>query len=156
MMLTAEGQYGKTVHVVFESRETKEDAELELEFRRIAGNNSHWGYRRHDFSRFDFQPAFITKAANASGLQLADLTARPITLSQLRPGQPNRVFEIIRPRLGGLKCFPYALVSSGKTKRPPEAPGPLCRPGNAQSFDDAYIATEPLNRKLIRAREFCP
>ena len=106
MMLTAEGQHGKTVHVVFESRGAKEDAELELEFRRIAGNDSHWGYRRHDFSRFDFQPVFIPKAANASGLQLADLTARPIALSQLRPGQPNRAFDIIRPKLGGLKCFP--------------------------------------------------
>lgn len=106
MMLTAEKQHGKTVHVVFESRGAREDAELELEFRRIAGNDSHWGYRRHDFSRFDFQPVFIPKAANASGLQLADLTARPIALSQLRPGQPNRAFEIIRPKLGGLKCFP--------------------------------------------------
>ena len=99
-------QHGKTVHVVFESRGAKEDAELELEFRRIASNQSHWGYRRHDFSRFDFQPVFIPKAANASGLQLADLTARPIALSRLRPGQPNRAFEIIEPKLGGLKCFP--------------------------------------------------
>lgn len=106
MKLTAEKQHGKTVHVVFESRGAREDAELELEFRRIAGNDSHWGYRRHDFSRFDFQPVFIPKAANASGLQLADLTARPIALSQLRPDQPNRAFEIIRPKLGGLKCFP--------------------------------------------------
>lgn len=105
-MLTAEKQHGKTVHVVFESRGAREDAELELEFRRIAGHDSHWGYRRHDFSRFDFQPVFIPKAANASGLQLADLTARPIALSQLRPGQPNRAFDIIRPKLGGLKCFP--------------------------------------------------
>ena len=106
MMLTDEKQHGKTVHIVFESRGAREDAELELEFRRIAGNDSHWGYRRHDFSRFDFQPVFIPKAANASGLQLADLTARPIALSQLRPGQPNRAFEIIRPKLGGLRCFP--------------------------------------------------
>lgn len=106
ILMTAEKQHGKTVHVVFESRGPKEDKELELEFRRIAGNDSHWGYRRHDFSRFDFQPVFIPKAANASGLQLADLTARPIALSRLRPGQPNRAFEIIQPKLGGLKCFP--------------------------------------------------
>lgn len=106
LMLTAERQHGRTVHVVFESRGAREDAELELEFRRIAGNDSHWGYRRHDFSRFDFQPVFIPKAANASGLQLADLTARPIALSRLRPGQPNRAFEIIKPKLKGLKCFP--------------------------------------------------
>jgi hypothetical protein len=106
IMMTAEKQHGKTVHVVFESRGPKEDKELELEFRRIVGNDSQWGYRRHDFSRFDFQPVFIPKAANASGLQLADLTARPIALSRLRPDQPNRAFEIIEPKLGGLKCFP--------------------------------------------------
>jgi hypothetical protein len=105
-MLTAARQHGKTVHVVFEGRGKKEDTELELEFRRIASNDSHWGYRRHDFSRFDFQPVFMPKAANSSGLQLADLTARPIGLSQLRPDQPNRAFEIIRPKLRGLKCFP--------------------------------------------------
>ncbi len=106
ILMTAQKQHGKTVHVVFESRGSKEDKELELEFRRIAGNDSHWGYRRHDFSRFDFQPVFIPKAANASGLQLADLTARPIALSRLRPDQANRAFEIIQPKLGGLKCLP--------------------------------------------------
>jgi hypothetical protein len=39
-MLTAQGQHGKTVHVIFESRGPKEDGELELEFRRIASNSS--------------------------------------------------------------------------------------------------------------------
>lgn len=105
-MLTAEGQQGKTVHVVFESRGAKEDKELELEFRRIVANDSHWGWKRHDFSLFDFQPVFIPKAANASGLQLADLTARPIALQILRPDQPNRAYEIIEPKIGALKCFP--------------------------------------------------
>ncbi len=105
-MLLRDGQEGRTVHVVFESRGKKEDAELELEFRRIAGNDGHWGYRRVDFSRLDFQPVFVPKASNAAGLQLADLTARPIALSHLRPGQPNRAYEIIQPKLGGKKCFP--------------------------------------------------
>ncbi|MCB1357241.1 MAG: DUF3800 domain-containing protein [Maritimibacter sp.] len=105
-MMLREGQEGRTVHVVFESRGAKEDRELELEFRRIAGNDGHWGYKRHDFSRFDFQPVFMSKAANSTGLQLADLTARPIALSHLKPGQPNRAFDIIEPKLGGLKCFP--------------------------------------------------
>lgn len=106
LMLRGEGEQGKTVHVVFESRGAREDAELELEFRRIAGNDSHWGYRRHNFSEFDFQPVFVPKAANSPGLQLADLTARPIALSRLRPDQPNRAFDIIRPKLKGLKAFP--------------------------------------------------
>ena len=105
-MLLREGQEGKTVHVVFESRGKKEDAELELEFRRIAGNDGQWGYRRVDFARFDFQPVFMPKATNAAGLQLADLTARPIALSVLRPGQNNRAFDVLRPKLGEVKCFP--------------------------------------------------
>lgn len=105
-MLVREGQQGKTVHVVFESRGKKEDGELELEFRRIAGNDGQWGYRKIDFGQFDFQPVFMSKATNASGLQLADLTARPIALSLLRPMQANRAYAIIQPKLGGIKCFP--------------------------------------------------
>ena len=102
--LSEEKQHGRTVHVIFESRGRKEDRELELEFRRIAANDS--GSGRQDFGRFDFQPVFVPKAANSSGLQLADLTARPIALSHLRPDQPNRAFEIIRPKIGGLAQLP--------------------------------------------------
>ncbi len=106
ILMTDEKQDGKTVHIVFESRGSKEDKKLEHEFHRIAGNDRHWGYQQHDFSRFDFQPVFIPKAANASGLQLADLTARPIALSLLRPDQLNRAFKIIQPKLKVLKHFP--------------------------------------------------
>ncbi len=105
-MLSAAKEHGKAVHVVFESRGRKEDRELELEFRRIAANEGHGGYGRPDFSEFDFQPVFVPKAANSVGLQLADLTARPIALSYLRPNQPNRAFEIVRPRIAGLECLP--------------------------------------------------
>ncbi len=107
-LLRHEEQHGRTVHVVFESRGPKEDAELELEFRRIASNDSQWGWKRVDFGQFDFQPLFVSKAANSSGLQLADLTARPIGLSRLRQNQSNRAYDIIRGKLGsqGVKCFP--------------------------------------------------
>lgn len=105
-LLNLYGQRGKTVHVVFESRGPKEDSQLELEFRRISVNAGQWGYKKVDFTRFDFQPVFMSKAANSTGLQLADLTARPIALSILRPAQPNRAMDVIRPKLGGLKCFP--------------------------------------------------
>jgi hypothetical protein len=37
----------------------------------------------------------IPKASNSPGLQLTDLMARPVALHHLRPGQPNRAFEII-------------------------------------------------------------
>lgn len=57
----------------------------------------------------------------SSGLQLADLVARPIGLSVLRPGQDNRAFDVLknkffcdggREQLGegyegmGLKIYP--------------------------------------------------
>lgn len=105
-MLSAAGQHGRAVHVVFESRGRKEDRELELEFRRIAANEGRHGHDGPDFGRFELHPVFVPKAANSVGLQLADLTARPIALSYLRPDQPNRAFEIVRPRIGGIECLP--------------------------------------------------
>lgn len=103
------GQQDRLVHVVFESRGKGEDAELELEFRRIAANQSRWGYRAPDFSYARFEPIFARKDANAAGLQLADLVARPCGLRKLRPEQPNRAFEALRPKFGphgGWKTFP--------------------------------------------------
>lgn len=47
-----------------------------------------------------------TKKANSSGLQLADLTARPIGLNFLRPEQNNRAFDIIKGKIYGYKKFP--------------------------------------------------
>ena len=104
--LMANGQAGKTMHIVFESRGTAEDKDLRDEFRKICENRGNWGSWNPDFRLIDFRPVFVKKAANATGLQLADLTARPIGLSQLRPDQPNRAFDIIKPKIGDLKCFP--------------------------------------------------
>lgn len=103
--LIRDGQAGKTVHIVFESRGKVEDKELKDEFHRICENRKNWGYCNSDFSLIDFKAVFVKKAANATGLQLADLTARPIALKQLRPNQPNRAWDIIQPKLD-LKCFP--------------------------------------------------
>ncbi len=105
-MLSEEGQHGRTAHVIFESRGRKEDRELELEFRRIAANDSGSGPGRHDFGLFDIQPVFVPKAANSVRLQLVELTARPIALSHLRPDQPIRAFEIVRPKIGELTQLP--------------------------------------------------
>lgn len=106
--LIALGQAGRTVHVVFESRGKREDAELELHFRRIVSNQVHWGFRRPDFMRMRWEPLFADKKSNSSGLQLADLMARPIGLKVLRPMQANRAFDVLVPKLahGGLKTFP--------------------------------------------------
>jgi hypothetical protein len=50
-----------------------------------------------------------------AGLQLADLVARPIGMSVLKPAQPNLAFEAVKPKFlqknvrfmgWGLKCLP--------------------------------------------------
>lgn len=50
----------------------------------------------------------MDKRCNSSGLQFADLMARPIGLKALRPAQPNRAYEVLRPKLAGgaFKVFP--------------------------------------------------
>lgn len=97
------------VHVVVEKRGKNEDDDLELEFRRIcAGAN-------FKTERWNFEVVFADKKSNSTGLQLADLMARPIGMSVLKPGQPNRAFEAVKPKFlqhngrfmgWGLKCFP--------------------------------------------------
>lgn len=84
----------------------QEDRVPEQGFRRIAANDGARGPGRLDFGWFDFQPVSVPKAANSVGPQPADLTTRPIALSHLRPEQPNRAFEIVRPRIGGSAQLP--------------------------------------------------
>lgn len=83
-------QHEMTTHVVVECRGKKEDAELELEFLRVcAGENK--------FAKpLPFEVVFADKKTNSSGLQLADLVARPIGLSVVKPGQLNRAFEVLK------------------------------------------------------------
>jgi hypothetical protein len=104
--LLALGQKGRRVHVVFESRGKPEDAALEAAFRRIAANAGGWGLKQADFALLEWEPLILPKRVNSSGLQLADLAARPVGLHCLRPDQPNRAFEILRPKLRALKAFP--------------------------------------------------
>ena len=112
--LVSLGQSGREVCAVFERRGRREDNALELAFRRIVSGearlqrgtaNRAKGARIMEFS---WVARFVSKKANSSGLQLADLMARPIGLSVLREGQPNRAFDVIRPKLGAgqMKCFP--------------------------------------------------
>ena len=99
-------QAGRHMHVMFESRGRKEDDELELEFRRICANGSRWGYRAPDFTRMTFQPRFLPKAVNSTGLQMADLVARPIALKTIRPTQPNRAYDGLNQKISSRKSFP--------------------------------------------------
>lgn len=100
------------VHVVFEKRGEKEDNDLELHFRRVCAGHNQMGKK----DPLPFEPIFAAKSVNCSGLQLADLVARPIGLSVLRPGQSNRAYAVIETKLRksnsgnvqgyGLKVFP--------------------------------------------------
>lgn len=104
--LIALGQTGRLQHVVFESRGRPEDANLELACRRITANVGGWGLKQTDFSACDWEPVMAPKSCNSSGLQLADLVARPLGLRSLRPLQANRAFDVMRPKLKQLKAFP--------------------------------------------------
>ncbi|WP_141703654.1 DUF3800 domain-containing protein, partial [Methylobrevis pamukkalensis] len=80
----------------FERRGDKEDRDLELAFRRIvSGANAP----RKPLTNLDV--VFVDKKANSAGLQIADLTARPIGIHYLRPQQENRAYEIIEKKLVG-------------------------------------------------------
>lgn len=102
-------EYNKTLHIIFESRGKKEDAELELEFRRVcAGNNKQ-------NQLLPFELIFADKRSNSCGLQLADLVARPIGRYLLNNTQENRAYTVLQRKFYtkngsikgyGLKYFP--------------------------------------------------
>ena len=91
-LLDREGALGGLTHVIFESRGKREDDELELEFRRVCDGQNFLN------KRIPLEIMLADKRVNSSGLQIADLVARPIGLSVLRPGQPNRAYEIIEKK----------------------------------------------------------
>lgn len=103
-LLEAQGQGKKLTHLTFERRGKREDEALELEFLRIK-----------DGHRWPLEMRFAEKTANLPGLQVADLVARPVGRHILNPGQANRAFEALKPKLYntggsyanlGLKVFP--------------------------------------------------
>jgi hypothetical protein len=113
--LVEKEEHEQLTHVVVERRGAKEDKELELEFRRICDGNNSRGIQ------LPFEILFADKKAMSSGLQVADLVARPVGLRILRPEQPNRSFDVLkhkfyckggRPKVGedfdgwGLKIVP--------------------------------------------------
>lgn len=109
-------QDDRLTHVVVECRGKKEDTELELEFRRICD-----GTNRRNL-RLPFDIVFADKRVNSAGLQLADLVARPVGLSRLRPDQPNRAFEILKRKFfcsGGRRRLGEGFENWGLKIHPP-------------------------------------
>ena len=116
------GQLDHPTHVVVESRGAKEDRDLELEFRRICDGENRWN------RRLPFRIVMADKKTNSSGLQLADLVARPIGLAVLRPGQTNRAFDVLRSKFfcrGGRRKLGVDYEGLGlKIYPPPESERP--------------------------------
>ncbi len=100
--LEEKNQLNRKTHILVECRGKKEDKALELEFRRmIDGNN-----RKNILLPFEI--IFVNKQANSTGLQFADLVARPIGINYLRPEQNNKAFNILREKFmcrGGRSCL---------------------------------------------------
>jgi hypothetical protein len=123
-LLAERGQAERFTHFIVEARGKREDTELELEFRRICQGGNGLG------QPLPFRLVMADKRTNSEGLQIADMVARPVALSVLRPGQPNRAMAILVGKLWrgadgrvegrGLKCFPET------NEGPPGSPsGPL-------------------------------
>lgn len=79
--------------MIVERRGNTEDNELELEFRRICSGENY------DRERLNFEIIFADKRSNSTGLQIADLVARPIGVSVLKPEQPNRAVDTLKDKL---------------------------------------------------------
>lgn len=110
MWATDIGQADRLMHILVEKRGYQEDASLKLEFRSIVDGRSRHG------QTWNFDIRFMDKKHNSTGLQIADLVAYPIGRHVIQPDQPNRAFELLKPKIRsgpqrrflgyGLKTFP--------------------------------------------------
>jgi hypothetical protein len=90
--LEALGQAAATTSIIVEKRGKREDAELELAFRRVCGGSNAL------HKPLPLRLVITPKASNSTGLQLTDLMARPVALKHLRPDQANRAYDIIETK----------------------------------------------------------
>lgn len=95
LFLQEKQQYEQThlTFVVFESRGEKEDKELELEFRRICHKENRFK------ENLPFEIIIKSKQANSTGMQFADLFARPIRRHLIDgEGKENRAFQVLEQK----------------------------------------------------------
>lgn len=85
-------QHQAVTPMVVECRGRKEDADLELSFRRTAQSNNVHGLP------LPFEIVFADKKTNSTGLQLADLVSHPIGRHYLNPAQPNHAYGVVEPK----------------------------------------------------------
>ncbi|MGJ8759514.1 MAG: DUF3800 domain-containing protein [Polaribacter sp.] len=104
-------QKGKEISLVFEKRGKKEDIDLEKEFFKICSENEQFGYKQVDYAKVIYKLVFADKKSNSTGLQIADLIARPIGLNYLDPLKSNRAYEVISSKIYANKKFPLKTKS---------------------------------------------
>ncbi len=100
------GQHASLTHVIFEARGRREDAELELEFRRICDRDNSFGIN------MPFRILIADKKTNSEGLQFADMMACPVGLSIVRPEEPNQAVRILEKKV-------YQIQAKGDSVREP-------------------------------------
>ncbi|MEY4482330.1 MAG: hypothetical protein RIQ84_1492 [Pseudomonadota bacterium] len=81
----------KIVHIIFEKRGKAEDLSLDLELKKICSGS--------DLCQSSYEAIFSDKKANSVGIQLADLFARPLGMSVLKPNQINRAVDVANKKL---------------------------------------------------------
>jgi hypothetical protein len=135
--LAEKGQDQLKTHVVVECRGKKEDAELELEFRRFCDGDNPGK------QVLPFDVVFADKKTNLAGLQLADLVARPVGLNYIRPLQANQAFELLKKKFfcdggragvgRGYENVGLMIYPPQKAKSPDEPTEAVAPTGNPQS-----------------------
>lgn len=81
----------QALHIVIEKRGRKEDSLLLEQIKSLKVSELS--------KNSDFELVFSDKKSNAVGIQIADLIARPLGMSFLRPDQKNRAVEVIKKKL---------------------------------------------------------
>ncbi len=90
--LQSRNQQDRLTHIICEARGRIEDQALQFEFLRVcSGHNSLK-------KELPFEIVIADKKTNSEGLQFADLAARPVGLSVVRPSQLNRAFQILEKK----------------------------------------------------------
>jgi len=85
-------QETRRTFVIAESRGKKEDDDLELAFRRTCDGRNQW------LCTLPLEIRFAHKQSNSTGMQLADLVARPIGQKILNTGTQSRIYPIIEKK----------------------------------------------------------
>lgn len=92
--LERRSQHDRVTHIVLERRSSQQDKDLEQAFQLIQS-----GINRTNRPLPGFEIFFADKKTYSAGLQIADLTARPIGRRYIAPEQPNRAWNLLAPKL---------------------------------------------------------